>query len=177
MALAAGAIFGVGLGVSAMTNPSVVTHFLQLDAAWNPSLMFVMGSAVPVTTVGYYLAFRRSAPVCGPKFHLPTEKKITTSLVTGAVLFGVGWGLSGICPGPGVATLLLGGFDYHMWFLAMVSGMWAYYGVGVAASHLGGSAPQPSPATNAAVGSILNPFASSLNLLEGLPTKPSAYKQ
>ena len=188
VAVATGLIFGAGLAVSEMTNPSVVIHFLQLDADWNPSLMFVMGTALPVALVGFYFTFKRDAPVCGAKFHLPAENKITPSLVGGGILFGVGWGLAGICPGPGVVTLVIGSLDYYAWFLAMVGGLWAYYCVTQGVTYLSQRNAAATSTTSASssssgaappVGSILNPFTSSANLFDSAPASsrlnPTAY--
>ena len=157
MALTTGLIFGIGLAVSAMTNPSVVQHFLRLDADWNPALMFVMAFALLVSLAGFYVILKRDEPVLGCKFHLPTETRITPSLVAGAILFGVGWGLAGICPGPGVVTLVIGSLDYYAWFLAQLGGMFAYYFISRTAAHVG-SAPGQSAAA------VSNPFASTAAL-------------
>jgi uncharacterized membrane protein YedE/YeeE len=105
--LLTGLIFGLGLLISGMANPAKVQNFLDLAGAFDPSLIFVMAGAVAVTLVGYRLVLRRPKPVLAERFHLPAVKDIDARLVGGAALFGVGWGLSGFCPGPAIASLAL----------------------------------------------------------------------
>lgn len=106
LAAFSGFVFALGLGVSGMTRPDVVLGFLNLSGAWDPSLLFVMGGAATTTFFGYRLVLRRKSPLFGVCFHLPTRKDIDKKLVLGSALFGVGWGLGGICPGPGVVSTL-----------------------------------------------------------------------
>lgn len=104
----AGIFFGAGLAISGMTNPEVVLAFLTLDANWNPALIGVMGSAVVVSTIGFAIARRRARPFADSEFHEPQAKQVDRRLMIGSALFGVGWGLSGYCPGPafvGAASL------------------------------------------------------------------------
>ena len=101
-ALLAGSLFGAGLVVARMTDPTVVLGFLTLDAHWNPSLIGVMGSALLVTALGYRLINRRTAPLLAAQFAEPPRQPIDASLLGGAVLFGAGWGLAGFCPGPAI---------------------------------------------------------------------------
>src|SRR5262249_22988465 len=103
----AGLIFGLGLLVSGMANPAKVQNFLDLAGTFDPSLICVMLGAVVVTFLGYRIAFRRLRPVLVGRFSLPTNKNIDGKVVFGAALFGVGWGLSGFCPGPAITSLLL----------------------------------------------------------------------
>ena len=103
--LACGLLFGVGLALSGMTDPRVVTGFLDVAGAWNPALLLVMGGAVPVTMIGYRLAFRRRRPLLAEAFTLPTARSVDGPLLLGAALFGIGWGLAGYCPGPALASL------------------------------------------------------------------------
>jgi uncharacterized membrane protein YedE/YeeE len=103
----AGLIFGLGLLISGMANPAKVQNFLDLAGSFDPSLICVMLGAVVVTFLGYRLAFRRPRPVLVERFSLPTAKSIDGKLVLGAALFGVGWGLSGFCPGPAITSLPL----------------------------------------------------------------------
>src|SRR5690242_18565008 len=98
--LASGIIFGAGLTLSDMTNPARVSNFLDFAGSWDPTLIFVMAGGLAITTLGYKLILRRSSPLADEKFHLPTLRQIDPPLVGGAALFGVGWGLAGICPGP-----------------------------------------------------------------------------
>jgi len=105
--LLAGLIFGLGLLISGMANPAKVQNFLDLAGAFDPSLLFVMAGAVVVTLVGYRLVLRAPKPVLTERFHLPAVKDIDARLVGGAALFGIGWGLSGFCPGPAITSLAL----------------------------------------------------------------------
>ena len=105
IALVAGLVFGLGLSLGGMTQPSVVLGFLDLFGAWDPRLMFVMGGAVLTTAIGYRLVFRRGQPLFEPSFQLPTARKFDARLVGGAALFGIGWGIAGYCPGPALASL------------------------------------------------------------------------
>ena len=103
----AGLIFGLGLLISGMANPLKVQNFLDLTGSFDPSLICVMLGAVVVTFLGYRLAFSRPRPVLVERFSLPAAKKIDGKLALGAALFGVGWGLSGFCPGPAITSLPL----------------------------------------------------------------------
>jgi len=103
----AGLIFGLGLLISGMANPLKVQNFLDLAGSFDPSLICVMLGAVVVTFLGYRLAFSRPRPVLVERFSLPAAKKIDGKLALGAALFGVGWGLSGFCPGPAITSLPL----------------------------------------------------------------------
>jgi uncharacterized protein len=105
--VAAGLIFGLGLLISGMANPAKVQNFLDLAGSFDPSLIFVMGGAVLVTLAGYRLVLRRQRPLLADRFFLPTLKDIDARLVLGASLFGIGWGLSGFCPGPALVSLPL----------------------------------------------------------------------
>lgn len=120
-----GLVFGVGLVVSGMSNPAKVLNFLDLFGTWDPSLAFVMGGAVVVTFIGYRLAQQRSAPLLSDAFHLPTKTDIDGQLLSGAGLFGVGWGLGGFCPGPALTALPLLSTGILAFFPALLIGMWA----------------------------------------------------
>lgn len=104
-ALAAGLLFGAGLAVAGMTNPHKVLNFLDVTRYWDPSLALVMGSAIPVSAVAFWLAKRRRRPLFEPGFVLPTNRRIERPLWIGSALFGIGWGLGGYCPGPAIASL------------------------------------------------------------------------
>jgi uncharacterized membrane protein YedE/YeeE len=101
----AGLLFGIGLCVSGMIHPSKVLAFLDLAGAWDPSLAFVMGGAVAVAVVAFRVAARRGASLAGGPIDLPTAKAIDARLIGGSAIFGVGWGLVGLCPGPAIANL------------------------------------------------------------------------
>ena len=105
MAYAAGLLFGLGLAISGMTDPARVLGFLDIAGEWDPTLAFVLGGAVITTFIGYRLVLRRSSPFFGDKFHLPTKRELDSRLLGGAALFGIGWGLSGYCPGPAIASV------------------------------------------------------------------------
>ena len=120
----AGLLFGVGLALSGMTDPAVVLGFLDVAGAWNPALLFVMVGAVPVTFLGYRLAFGRGRPWLAGGFDLPKRRAVDRPLLLGAALFGAGWGLAGYCPGPALASLpsLLPGT--LVFLAAMLGGLW-----------------------------------------------------
>ena len=121
--LLAGVIFGAGLTLSDMVNPARVLNFLDVTGGWDPTLIFVMAGGLAVTTLGYKFIFRRSSPLVDEKFHLPTQRQIDLPLVGGAALFGVGWGLAGICPGPALADLVTLDPKVLVFVAAMLVGM------------------------------------------------------
>lgn len=121
--LLAGLLFGAGLALGGMTQPGKVVGFLDLAGSWDPSLAFVMGGALLVTVPMFALARRRTQPLFDNRFHLPTRKDIDTRLVTGAALFGIGWGLAGYCPGPALASLSAAQMPAAMFCVAMIAGM------------------------------------------------------
>lgn len=104
-AVLAGVVFGVGLVVSGMARPSKVLAFLTLSKDWDPSLLFVMAGAIGVHALSYRVARRREAPVAAETFQIPPARGVDSRLVIGAAVFGVGWGLSGFCPGPSLVAL------------------------------------------------------------------------
>jgi uncharacterized membrane protein YedE/YeeE len=103
--LATGLVFGIGLVVSGMTQPAKVLGFLDIFGTWDPTLAFVMAGALVVAAPGFYLARRRGRPLVAAQFRWPTAADIDMPLVAGSALFGVGWGLVGLCPGPAIANL------------------------------------------------------------------------
>ncbi|WP_428310352.1 DUF6691 family protein [Hydrocarboniphaga sp.] len=107
VALLAGLVFGAGLTVSGMASQAKVLGFLKLGPGWDPSLMLVMGSALAVTLPGFWWMRRRGRPLLGDSFAQPATTRVDTRLLIGAALFGVGWGLSGFCPGPAIVSLAL----------------------------------------------------------------------
>lgn len=122
-ALLAGLIFGFGLTISEMVNPAKVLAFLDLFGNWDPSLAFVMGSALIVTASGYRLVWMRERPVFADRFRIPDSRQIDARLAVGAVLFGIGWGLVGLCPGPAITALSFGGTPILVFLGAMAVGM------------------------------------------------------
>jgi uncharacterized membrane protein YedE/YeeE len=121
--LIAGLIFGAGLLLSGMANPAKVLNFLDIAGQWDPSLAFVMGGAVVVTAIGYRLVFRRGTPMLDETFHLPTARQIDGKLIIGATIFGIGWGLVGLCPGPALVSLLLASPAIFAFVPAMLIGV------------------------------------------------------
>jgi len=123
--LIAGLVFGLGLTVSGMINPAKVLNFLDIAGAWDPSLAFVMGGAIVVTFIGYRLAFASGRPLFDRSYFLPTLTAIDARLVGGSAIFGIGWGLGGLCPGPAISSLSIGGMGTYVFVAAMLAGMWA----------------------------------------------------
>ncbi len=123
MALLVGLVFGVGLIVSGMTDPSKVIGFLDLAGRWDPSLGFVMGGAILVGLVAFPFAAARDRSLLGDAMRLPTASHIDRRLVLGGLAFGAGWGLAGYCPGPALASLASGGGKPLIFAAAMVVGM------------------------------------------------------
>ncbi len=107
-AIISGALFGLGLAVSQMMDPAKVLSFLDVAGAWDPSLILVMGGAVGVTMPGFWLILKRPGPFFGSQFHVPEAIHLDAKLLIGAGLFGIGWGISGLCPGPAFAGLATG---------------------------------------------------------------------
>ncbi len=122
-ALMCGILFGLGLALSGMTDTQKVIGFLDLFGNWIPDLAFVMGGAVLVTVLGYQLVAMIKRPVFDSEFHLPTKTIVDRKLVMGAVLFGVGWGLYGYCPGPAIASLAYLDSSSLLFLVSMASGM------------------------------------------------------
>jgi uncharacterized membrane protein YedE/YeeE len=119
-----GLLFGLGISVSGMANPSKVINFFDIAGTWDPSLAFVMGSALLVTILGYRLVFSRNRPIVGPSFDLPTKSKVDGSLLMGSAIFGIGWGIAGFCPGG--ALPVMGTFRYEVivFVASLVIGIW-----------------------------------------------------
>jgi hypothetical protein len=125
-ALAAGLLFGLGLTVSGMINPGKVLGFLDVAGDWDPSLAFVMAAAIPVAMIGVRAARRLRTPLCAATFAGPTRTRLDLRLVAGAMLFGVGWGLAGYCPGPALASLAPAARPAGLFVVAMLVGMAAF---------------------------------------------------
>ncbi|OCJ16448.1 transporter [Rhizobium sp. AC44/96] len=121
-----GILFGIGLVVSDMVNPARVLAFLDVGGNWDPSLAFVMGGALIPSSIAYAIKRSRSRPALDTQFHVPTSRSIDTRLVLGAALFGLGWGLVGLCPGPAIASLVTGRWETALFAVAMLAGMFAY---------------------------------------------------
>ena len=123
VAFLAGLTFGFGLLVSGMSSPDKVLAFLDLAGAWDPSLAFVMGGAVLTATPLFWLARRRQRPLAGETYDQPDTRLVDKRLIGGAVLFGIGWGVAGICPGPAVVNLLLAPAATIPFVAAMIAGI------------------------------------------------------
>lgn len=124
-ALLSGFVFGLGLIISGMANPAKVLNFLDVFGTWDPSLAFVMGGAIAVTAPGFALLFRkRQTPYFESTFHMPSRNDLEPKLLTGAVIFGVGWGLGGFCPGPALTALPVAATGTLIFVPFMVVGMW-----------------------------------------------------
>lgn len=135
-----GLIFGLGITLAGMINPAKVLNFFDIAGNWDPSLAFVMAGALAVTFLGYRLVLRRPAPLFAPQFHLPTSRAIDARLLGGSALFGLGWGMTGFCPGGALPAL--GTFEPAVWLFlsAMLSGMMI---ARMLAARLDGGGPQP----------------------------------
>ena len=123
IALLSGLILGLGLIVSGMTNPAKVIGFLDLFGAWDPSLMLVMGSAIPVTFFAFRYLQQKQTTLLNEELHLPGTRQIDLPLIIGSLLFGIGWAFAGYCPGPALVSLGLGSIDMVYFVLAMLIGM------------------------------------------------------
>lgn len=127
--VAAGFLFGLGLVISGMTQPARVLGFLDPLGVWDPTLLFVLGGAVGVTLVAFRVVLRRPAPVLAARFQLPEATGIDRPLVAGALLFGVGWGITGYCPGPGMALLASPTWETGVFLPAMLAGIALHRGL------------------------------------------------
>ncbi len=123
IALASGTIFGAGLALGGMTDPARVRGFLDLFGAWDPTLAFVMGGAVLVMAAAWVVQRQMLRPLFAEGFALPDRSDITPRLVGGSALFGVGWGIAGLCPGPGFAALAIEPVSAAVFVAAMLAGM------------------------------------------------------
>lgn len=121
--LVSGLLFGAGLTVGGMVDPARVRGFLDISGAWDPTLAFVMGGAVAVMAVAWLIQRRMARPIFAEKFSLPERQDLDPALIGGAALFGIGWGLAGICPGPAIASLVLVPTKVLPFVIAMVAGM------------------------------------------------------
>lgn len=121
--LASGTIFGAGLALGGMTDPARVRGFLDLFGAWDPTLAFVMGGAVLVMAIAWAIQKRMKHPLLAEKFALPDRNDLTPRLIGGSALFGIGWGIAGLCPGPGFAALAIDAPSAAIFIAAMLAGM------------------------------------------------------
>lgn len=124
MAYLAGLLFGLGLAIGGMTDPIRVLNFLDVFGTWDPTLLFVLGGAVVTTFIGYRLVLHRPQPLFANRFQLPTRRDLDGRLMGGSALFGIGWGLSGYCPGPAFASIAGLTIPLAAMLVAMVAGWW-----------------------------------------------------
>jgi uncharacterized protein len=120
--LAIGILFGIGLTIAQMVNPAKVLAFLDLAGNWDPSLAFVMGGGAGVAAIGYHFVLRRQRPLLAEAFQVPKRTDIDARLIIGGGLFGIGWGIGGLCPGPAFASLALGYSEAILFVIAMLTG-------------------------------------------------------
>jgi uncharacterized membrane protein YedE/YeeE len=144
IALLAGTLFGAGLAVSGMADPLRVRGFLDLAGAWDPTLAFVMAGALLPMAVAWRIRARRAAPLAAAAFAVPASRQIDAPLVVGALMFGAGWGLAGLCPGPAIAGLAIRPAEAGVFVAAMLAGMLVHHRVRRSTS---GAAPGPAAAS------------------------------
>ncbi|ETI57949.1 DUF6691 family protein [Marinomonas profundimaris] len=125
--LISGLLFGLGLAFSEMTNPAVVIGFLDIFGNWNPSLLIVMASAIAIGMIGYYIKRKSLKPLLTNVWQIPTARNIDAKLVIGSALFGIGWGLSGYCPGPGLTAMVNNPSEGFYFVIALIVGSSVHY--------------------------------------------------
>ena len=125
-ALAAGLLFGLGLAISQMVNPDKVLDFLDVAGSWDPSLALVMGGAVGVAMLAFRFVLKRKQPMFDSEFHLPRMTKVDRRVLVGSAIFGLGWGIGGYCPGPGIAALSAGSVEALVFVAGMALGSVLY---------------------------------------------------
>jgi uncharacterized membrane protein YedE/YeeE len=119
-----GLLFGAGLALSGMINPARVLGFLDVAGAWDPTLAIVFAGALLPSTLSYAIVRRMKRPVMADEFCIPQNRTIERRLLAGAAMFGIGWGLVGLCPGPAIAGMVLGKWEVWLFVVAMIAGMW-----------------------------------------------------
>jgi len=124
LSLICGIIFGIGLVISGMTNPAKVIGFLNITGNWDPSLVFVMFGAIAITSPSIYLLNNRNKPLFSSSFQVPARKTIDQKLVIGSSLFGIGWGMVGLCPGPAISSIAFFQPLSILFILSMISGIY-----------------------------------------------------
>ncbi len=123
VALIVGFVFAIGLGISGMTQPHIVRGFLDVFGAWDWRLIGVMAGAIGIHAIAFRLILKRPVPILEVKFHIPDKTKLDARLIIGAILFGIGWGWTGICPGPGIVALASGEPSFIYFVISMLMGM------------------------------------------------------
>lgn len=122
-AFIAGLLFGLGLLLAGMANPTKVLGFLDIAGTWDPSLALVMAGAIAVAWLPFHWAMKQQRSILGAPMQLPAKRELDRRLIGGSLLFGIGWGIAGICPGPGVVLVLTGHWQAWLFVVAMVGGM------------------------------------------------------
>ena len=122
VALMTGIVFGIGLGIAQMIDPNKIQNFLDLAGTWDASLMLVLGAALAISFFAVRAILKQKSPRFATRFSLPTKPNVDRSLLIGATLFGIGWGMAGYCPGPGFAALALGSWEPVIFLLTMTAG-------------------------------------------------------
>ncbi len=125
VSLVSGVLFGLGLALAGMTRPEKVIGFLNFFRGWDPSLMFVMGGAIGVHALAWRMLKGRPSPLLGGRFLVPTRRDLDARLLVGAAIFGVGWGLGGFCPGPGIASMVTAAPSVAVFIVTMLVGNFA----------------------------------------------------
>jgi len=120
-----GMVFGAGIAVSGMMDPAKVLNFFDIAGTWDPSLAFVMGGALVVTSIGYRLVWRRAMPLFAKRFEVPMYGAIDARLVGGSAVFGIGWGIAGFCPGAAIPALATGRWEVALFLVSVAVGFWA----------------------------------------------------
>lgn len=118
-----GLVFGLGISISGMANPAKVLNFFDVAGIWDPSLAFVMGGALITTLIGYALVLKRSTPFLSSVFYLPNRNDLDGSLIGGAIVFGIGWGIAGFCPGGALPALGTGQSDVILFTASLIAGI------------------------------------------------------
>ena len=126
VAVIAGLLFGLGLSLAQMVDRSRVLGFLDVTGNWDSTLLFVLGGAVGVTVIAFRFVLRLTKPLYEEKFYLPKQQNIDLSLVLGTAIFGIGWGISGYCPGPAITGLIFGSWNPVLFVLATIVGSLIY---------------------------------------------------
>lgn len=144
-ALLSGVVFGIGIAISGMGNPAKVLNFFDPAGTWDPSLLLVMGGALVTTFIGYHLLFRvRDKPVAEPSFAIPVSRQIDARLVGGSAVFGIGWGVTGFCPGGAIPVLAIGYWEPLIFVVAMMAGIF----LAMAADRMWKGRNKPVPLTD-----------------------------
>lgn len=158
--LVAGMAFGAGLALSDMVNPARVLNFLDVAGAWDPTLIFVMAGGLAVAGAGFALARRRPGPLFDARFHLPTARRVDRALLGGAALFGVGWGMAGICPGPALAGIVTLEPKLGLFLATLALGLLAGQAARARLRRAADPGPTTAPARQPSTRSAVTPAAS-----------------